>query len=52
MPAEWARLESRLSRALDEGGDNADAAATVRQLMFLRRLIEQAQSALDAEELS
>ncbi|HBG51503.1 MAG TPA: Fe-S protein assembly co-chaperone HscB, partial [Gammaproteobacteria bacterium] len=49
LRAEWARLESRLSRALDEGGDNADAAATVRQLMFLRRLIEQAQSALEID---
>lgn len=52
LRAEWAHLESRLSTALDQDGDDADAAATVRQLMFLRRLIEQAQNALDAEELS
>lgn len=48
--AERARLEDRLLKALDHGGDAADAVAILRQLMFLRRLIEQAQLAADGAE--
>lgn len=48
--AERARLEDRLLKALDHGGDAADAVAVLRQLMFLRRLIEQAQLAAAGED--
>lgn len=48
--AERARLEDRLMKALDDPRDEADAVAVLRQLMFLRRLIEQAQIAADGAE--
>ncbi len=47
--AERARLEAGLLEALDERGNTAAAADLVRQLHFLRRLIEQAQLAADGE---
>lgn len=47
--AERTRLEAGLLAALDEHGDTAEAANLVRQLHFLRRLIEQAQLAVDGE---
>ena len=47
--AERARLETRLLAAFDERGDTAEAVGLVRQLQFLRRLIEQAQLAVDGE---
>jgi len=48
--AERVRLEDRLLKALDHGGDEADAVAVLRQLMFLRRLIEQAQLAAAGDD--
>jgi len=48
--AERVRLELRLGTALDEREDEAEAVAILRQLMFLRRLIEQAQLAADGDE--
>ncbi len=50
--AERERLVQALIRTLDEERDDNAAAQRVRQLMFLRRLIEQAQAAIEEWEFS
>ncbi len=50
--AERERLVQALIRTLDEERDDNAAAQGVRQLMFLRRLIEQAQAAIEEWEFS
>ena len=50
--AERERLVQMLIRTLDEERDDNAAAQRVRQLMFLRRLIEQAQAAIEEWEFS
>ena len=46
------QLVQMLIRTLDEERDDNAAAQRVRQLMFLRRLIEQAQAAIEEWEFS
>jgi DnaJ-domain-containing protein 1 len=50
--AERDRLVQALAHTLDEEHDDHTAAQWVRQLMFLRRLIEQAQAAIEEWEFS
>lgn len=52
LRAEQRLLESRLHAMLDEHSDNEEALGILRQLMFLRRLVAQAQDTADAMEFA